>query len=241
VLVLRVGGREIESTAEHPFWVRGKGWTPARLIGVGDELTGHQGGWVVVEGVDVLKAVRQVYNLRVADHHTYFVGRREWGFSVWAHNAYSIDPSDTTPVWHDASGSWLDAQGRPTTAPSAAEIARKQALGVDPATGRYRLGEEQAASRLELLTGRLQRDPSGAGDWIDASGTTYDAVGPAPANFFNETLFNRQIDLHLTNKVGLDFVVVDLTGLSPTQVSAVMRHINGLSSALQKRIIVQPW
>jgi hypothetical protein len=28
-----------------------------------------------------------LYNLRVADHHTYFVGSREWGFSVWAHNA----------------------------------------------------------------------------------------------------------------------------------------------------------
>ena len=27
-----------------------------------------------------------VYNLRVADWHTYFVGCGEWGFSVWAHN-----------------------------------------------------------------------------------------------------------------------------------------------------------
>jgi hypothetical protein len=29
-----------------------------------------------------------VYNLRVADFHTYFVGCQEWGFSVWAHNSY---------------------------------------------------------------------------------------------------------------------------------------------------------
>jgi hypothetical protein len=28
-----------------------------------------------------------VYNLRVADYHTYFVGGEDWGFSVWAHNA----------------------------------------------------------------------------------------------------------------------------------------------------------
>lgn len=27
-----------------------------------------------------------VYNLRVADYHTYFVGCNEWGWSVWAHN-----------------------------------------------------------------------------------------------------------------------------------------------------------
>src|SRR5262249_23944282 len=31
-----------------------------------------------------------VYNVRVADFHTYFVGCEEWGFSVWAHNAYII-------------------------------------------------------------------------------------------------------------------------------------------------------
>ena len=31
--------------------------------------------------------VTTVYNLRVAEYHTYFVGTSEWGFSVWAHNA----------------------------------------------------------------------------------------------------------------------------------------------------------
>src|SRR6266404_1401581 len=28
----------------------------------------------------------RVYNLRVAEFNTYFVGCDEWGFSVWAHN-----------------------------------------------------------------------------------------------------------------------------------------------------------
>jgi len=32
-------------------------------------------------------AEERVYNLRVAEYHTYFVGCDEWGFSVWAHNA----------------------------------------------------------------------------------------------------------------------------------------------------------
>lgn len=31
--------------------------------------------------------VSTVYNLEVEGFHTYFVGCREWGFSVWAHNA----------------------------------------------------------------------------------------------------------------------------------------------------------
>jgi hypothetical protein len=32
-----------------------------------------------------------VYNLRVADFHTYFVGCQDWGFDVWAHNVYSTE------------------------------------------------------------------------------------------------------------------------------------------------------
>jgi hypothetical protein len=31
--------------------------------------------------------VETVYNLEVEGDHTYFVGARDWGFSVWAHNA----------------------------------------------------------------------------------------------------------------------------------------------------------
>jgi hypothetical protein len=36
-----------------------------------------------------------VYNLRVADFHTYFVGSSLWGFDVWVHNANYIAPSST--------------------------------------------------------------------------------------------------------------------------------------------------
>jgi hypothetical protein len=87
VLGLRVGGKVIRTTAEHPFWVRGKGWTVAGQLRAGDELSSHEGGWVAVEGLDATGEWHTVYNLRVADCHTYFVGCEQWGFSVWAHNA----------------------------------------------------------------------------------------------------------------------------------------------------------
>jgi hypothetical protein len=38
--------------------------------------------------------VTTVYNVRVADFHTYFVGSEEWGFALWAHNDYSISAQD---------------------------------------------------------------------------------------------------------------------------------------------------
>jgi hypothetical protein len=76
------------------------------------------------------------------------------------------------------------------------------------------------------------------GDWIDARGTTYDAVGPVPnARFFNYTDFTAQISKHLL-KQGLDYTVVDLTGLNATQVSSVRAFINTLSEVQRNHIMI---
>ncbi|VTR97010.1 polymorphic toxin-type HINT domain-containing protein [Tuwongella immobilis] len=86
-------GQLFEPTAEHPFWVVGRGWTPVWELTIGDSLTSMSGETVSVEGVHETDRRQTVYNLRVSDFHTYFVGCDEWGFSVWAHNAeYSVRP-----------------------------------------------------------------------------------------------------------------------------------------------------
>jgi hypothetical protein len=54
---------------------------------VGDALRSHDGQWVAVEGVRDTGRAEVVYNGRVAEYHTYFVGDEGWGFSVWAHNS----------------------------------------------------------------------------------------------------------------------------------------------------------
>ena len=85
-----VSGQVLRTTAEHPFWVRGRGWVAARELRVGDELRSHDGQWVAVEGVRNTGREEVVYNCRVAEYHTYFVGDESWPYSVWAHNAYDI-------------------------------------------------------------------------------------------------------------------------------------------------------
>jgi hypothetical protein len=80
-------GRSIRTTAEHPFWVEGKGWVDANKLQVGDRLLGADGEGVAVEGVEGDLGGAAVYNVQVEDYHTYFVGDPTWGFSVWAHNA----------------------------------------------------------------------------------------------------------------------------------------------------------
>jgi hypothetical protein len=53
----------------------------------GDWLLSHDGQWTMVEEIVDSREATTVYNLRVSDHHTYFVGSGDWGFSVWVHNA----------------------------------------------------------------------------------------------------------------------------------------------------------
>jgi hypothetical protein len=93
ILIVKIRGQEIRTTREHPFYVRNRGWITAGELVCGDDLSSHDGQWVTVESVMDPKEVATVYNLRVSEYHTYFVGSREWGFSVWAHNAnYALIP-----------------------------------------------------------------------------------------------------------------------------------------------------
>ncbi len=82
------GGELIRTTLEHPFWVQGKGWTPAGALSEGDRIATLSGEWVPVADVYDTGEWEAVYNLRVADHHTYFVGDDGWGWAAWAHNTY---------------------------------------------------------------------------------------------------------------------------------------------------------
>jgi hypothetical protein len=78
VWTLTVKGRTIESTPEHPFYVLGKKWVPLNELQPGDAVR-LVDGWGLVEAVADTGRLEFVYNCRVADYHTYFVGSEEWG------------------------------------------------------------------------------------------------------------------------------------------------------------------
>ncbi len=87
IIHLHVGDQVIKTTGVHPFFVLGKDWILANEIKPGDRLVGHDNQAIIVDEVFDTGEYEVVYNLQIADHHTYFVGRKEWGFSVWSHNA----------------------------------------------------------------------------------------------------------------------------------------------------------
>ncbi len=109
LIELRVGGQTIRTTHEHPFYVDskalGKKWLAACALCPGDALLrSHDGKWVPVESVSDTDEDVTVYNMRIEEYHTYFVGDTHWGFSVLSHNANCV------PTWR---GGLRNAMGEP--------------------------------------------------------------------------------------------------------------------------------
>ncbi len=63
----------LHATAEHPFWVKGKGWVKVCDLKKGDELVTYDDDKLTVLEMRGIGDV-EVYNIEVEDFHTYFVG-----------------------------------------------------------------------------------------------------------------------------------------------------------------------
>ena len=83
---LVINGEEIISTFDHPFYVKDKGFVSAEMLWIGAELINNNGDILFVEKIyrEVLdNQTRTVYNFKVDEYHTYFVGNK----FIFVHNA----------------------------------------------------------------------------------------------------------------------------------------------------------
>ena len=92
-------GETITSKSLHPWYVQGKGWTPAYALTSADKLLTETGNDVSILGVNrqILDEPIKVYNIAVdevesEDYHTYYVGSD----SVLVHNACTTKVTKTT-------------------------------------------------------------------------------------------------------------------------------------------------
>ena len=84
LICIQMGGEEIVTTPEHPFYSPINGWIAACKLRTNDILVLQNGKYVTVENVqhEILEAPITVYNFEVADFHTYYVGKN----AVLVHN-----------------------------------------------------------------------------------------------------------------------------------------------------------
>src|SRR5206468_2615195 len=88
-VTLTIGGAPIETTPEHPFYTRDCSWVPAGSLWVGAEVWEADGSFGVVQAVVVAAQPQVMYNLTVAEAHTFFVGPEQ----VLVHNScVTFDP-----------------------------------------------------------------------------------------------------------------------------------------------------
>ncbi len=86
IFEVRVADEIIRTTAGHPFFVNGKGWVKVRDLIKGDELRTPGGKFLKVQSVVDSGKTEPVFNLEVAEDHTYFVVLPVSRHGVWVHN-----------------------------------------------------------------------------------------------------------------------------------------------------------
>lgn len=82
---LTINGELIQTTHDHPFYVKGTGFVNAKDLYAGDRLLNADGRVLTVENItfETAEAPVKVYNFQVEDFHTYHVGEN----GVLVHNA----------------------------------------------------------------------------------------------------------------------------------------------------------
>ena len=77
VVLLTVGDEEIITTPEHPFWVAGQGWTPAKGLKQDDLFLNKAGEKLGLDKIEMKYKPSQVFNFEVGGAHTYHVSNKQ--------------------------------------------------------------------------------------------------------------------------------------------------------------------
>ncbi|MEG6591325.1 S8 family serine peptidase [Paenibacillus barengoltzii] len=86
IFTIKIGDTQIDTTGNHPFWVKGKGWVPAEDLQPGDQLETEDGGLVSVDALKVNYKDTKVYNFTVSGFHTYYIS----DLGILTHNLLEV-------------------------------------------------------------------------------------------------------------------------------------------------------
>ena len=111
LFIIKGEGFEIFTTREHPFYVNGT-WTEVKNILINDTLVNHRGEIHVVNSIEVRDTLVSVYNIEVADYHTYFVTEND----IFVHNKADIKGKRNNPSTNNSLKNTLPSHKKMTFA-----------------------------------------------------------------------------------------------------------------------------
>jgi len=180
-------GRKIRTTPEHPFFVEGRGWTPARELTTGSLLATMEGRYLPVESIASTGRRETVYNFRIADSHTYFVGKPEWEQRLWAHNAcvyQSVDPKTGVVLYVGIA----DRGATPTFRQRSRAAGARTGFDGDKVFGTDGMTRKQVEAIEQTLIAHLGRTIDGSGTLVNK----YRGVHLSPSMIaYGKTLLKR--------------------------------------------------
>ncbi|MEA2700519.1 MAG: hypothetical protein QOI66_4790 [Myxococcales bacterium] len=198
----RTGGEIVvlEVTPNHRLYVDGRGWLPAGDVAPGrDHLIDDNQTPIQIRAVERLTVSAPVFNLEVADFHTYFAGQ----FAVWAHNYCGEGDDDTAyyPVW----AAWAEAT--PPVGPTNDPAAFHGQSPVTLAPGSY-----TATTNFPVQVSQPPAHPAGHG------GQNTFQSAPGVLNIDNHTAGNATLQVSAGGNLAVE---VAAPGATPPQQSKI--------------------
>ena len=127
LVILTVGTERIETTAEHPFWVRDEGWVRAGELQSGNQLRARSGEWLPIASTESRAGRAMVFNFEVGDFHTYLVGEGQyavhnpsWGGAGTRGRNQSLITALMRNGWKPFAGGGITRYGKETYFPNPA-------------------------------------------------------------------------------------------------------------------------
>jgi RHS repeat-associated protein len=183
IILLSVNGEQIETTPEHPFYTAAGEWIPAGQLQIGDSLRRADGSSGLVTAIALRSQTQQMYNITVAEAHTYFIGDGKW----LVHNACPIKQAGgSLPARKSEYGSYTNTHA-----------SGKKYAG---------MGGRERAQRSGKRIAEEHNDPLMATDWTPAESKTHQRfdealriqeLGGASGSNYNKIHTGKSVDREL--------------------------------------------
>ena len=139
---LTIEGETLTTTPEHPFFTQEEGWVAAGVLQVGHHIKKANGDYGAVEAVKIEQRPQTMYNLTVAQAHTFFVGHEQW----LVHNTCRVEQDGNLHITRNSQNRPIEVRAylKPDYfqdwGTAADAIAQRRAVNYSTTTKKYEAG-----------------------------------------------------------------------------------------------------